>query len=163
MPPQLSEHLVEQARMLAKFDPQKPKQVNLRRAVSGAYYGVFHAVSDELSRTFRSAVRPSAARLLQHATAKNAAAKIGSGNPLHVIGPHAACPAALKLTASDFVLLQEHRHLADYSVASTFTRRQVLELIDRADRSVKALRASRASCPDELQAFLLALLGAKSP
>jgi hypothetical protein len=60
-------------------------------------------------------------------------------------------------------MLQGGRHLADYSVASTFSRKQVLDLVDRAERAVNILRESRTSCPDDLQAFLLALLGARKP
>ena len=39
--------LLEQARILAKLDVKKPKQANLRRAVSSAYYAVFHFLVHE--------------------------------------------------------------------------------------------------------------------
>jgi hypothetical protein len=38
----MHDDLFAQAEMLAKVDATKPKQVNLRRAVSSAYYAVFH-------------------------------------------------------------------------------------------------------------------------
>jgi hypothetical protein len=161
--PQLAEQLVEHARMLAELDPTRPKQVHLRRATSAAYYAVFHVASDELSNAFRPAVRPSAARLLKHREAKESAARISNNGLLNVLDPPGACPPDLKRAASDFVMLQGGRHLADYSVASTFSRKQVLDLVDRAERAVNILRESRTSCPDDLQAFLLALLGARKP
>jgi hypothetical protein len=39
--------LFSQAETLAKLDPKKPKQANLRRAVSSAYYAVFHYLVHE--------------------------------------------------------------------------------------------------------------------
>jgi uncharacterized protein (UPF0332 family) len=38
----LAEDLLEQARHLAKREPKRPKQASLRRAVSAAYYSLFH-------------------------------------------------------------------------------------------------------------------------
>jgi hypothetical protein len=43
----MHEDLFAQAELLAKTDVRKPKQVNLRRAVSSAYYGLFHYLVDE--------------------------------------------------------------------------------------------------------------------
>ena len=37
----MHEDLFSQAETLAKLDAKKPKQANLRRAVSSAYYAVF--------------------------------------------------------------------------------------------------------------------------
>jgi hypothetical protein len=34
--------LLEQAEHLAQLDPTRPKQANLRRAVSSAYYALIH-------------------------------------------------------------------------------------------------------------------------
>jgi hypothetical protein len=39
--------LFAQAEALARLDLRKPKQVNLRRALSSAYYAVFHVLIDE--------------------------------------------------------------------------------------------------------------------
>jgi hypothetical protein len=41
------EDLLEQAVTLATLDVRKPKQANLRRAVSSVYYAVFHLLVDE--------------------------------------------------------------------------------------------------------------------
>ncbi len=46
----MHEDLFAQAEMLALVDSRKPKQVNLRRAISAAYYGVFHYLVDEACR-----------------------------------------------------------------------------------------------------------------
>ena len=42
--------LLDQAVSLAKLDAKKPKQANLRRAVSSTYYALFHLLVDEACR-----------------------------------------------------------------------------------------------------------------
>jgi hypothetical protein len=44
------EDLLEQAVRLATLDAKKPKQVNLRREISSAYYALFHLLVDEACR-----------------------------------------------------------------------------------------------------------------
>jgi len=39
--------LIDQAEHLAGKEPRKPKQASLRRAVSAAYYALFHLLVDE--------------------------------------------------------------------------------------------------------------------
>lgn len=39
--------LLQQARLLAILDEKRPKQANLRRAISSAYYALFHYLIDE--------------------------------------------------------------------------------------------------------------------
>src|SRR3954451_14533992 len=41
---------LQQARRLARLDPRRPQQGNLRRAVSTAYYALFHFLIDRSSR-----------------------------------------------------------------------------------------------------------------
>jgi hypothetical protein len=45
------EHLLEQAVTLARLDARRPKQANLRRAISTAYYALFHLLVDEACRS----------------------------------------------------------------------------------------------------------------
>ena len=51
--------LIEQAEHLVYLDPGKPKQANLRRAVSAAYYALFHYLVLEACRTQMDNVRSS--------------------------------------------------------------------------------------------------------
>ena len=46
----MHEDLLKQAARLATLDVKKPKQANLRRAISSAYYAVFHLLVDEACR-----------------------------------------------------------------------------------------------------------------
>jgi hypothetical protein len=43
----LASDLLDQASTLAGLDPMKPKQASLRRAISAAYYSVFHLGTSE--------------------------------------------------------------------------------------------------------------------
>jgi hypothetical protein len=58
----LHDDLLIQAQQLAQWDPRRPKQVNLRRAISSAYYALFHLLSSETSALF-AAERGLAARI----------------------------------------------------------------------------------------------------
>ena len=42
--------LLEQAKHLSKRERRKPKQASLRRAVSTAYYALFHLLIEEATR-----------------------------------------------------------------------------------------------------------------
>jgi hypothetical protein len=43
----LSTDLLKQAKDLAKQDPNRPKDASIRRAISTAYYALFHFLLDE--------------------------------------------------------------------------------------------------------------------
>ncbi len=43
----LASDLLDQAGTLAGLDPLKPKQASLRRAISAAYYSLFHLLIDD--------------------------------------------------------------------------------------------------------------------
>ena len=67
----LPRDLLAQARLLAEKEPRRPKQASLRRAVSAAYYALFHLLVDEASRRLvggsnRTALRSSLARAFDH-------------------------------------------------------------------------------------------------
>jgi uncharacterized protein (UPF0332 family) len=59
--------LLEQARHLANREPKRAKQARLRRAVSTAYYAIFHLLSMETAKNWkRPAERFTVARMLGH-------------------------------------------------------------------------------------------------
>jgi uncharacterized protein (UPF0332 family) len=154
----LPDELLKQADHLAQKEPRRPRQASLRRAVSAAYYALFHAIAEEFGRSFRSAQRSAASRLLEHGAAKAMAIQIANGgDPGALIGR--SCPTSLRDVARDFVHLQKARHEADYDTGARFTRNDSLLAIARANRSVAAIRAARKTCPDDLEAFALTLVG----
>ena len=50
----LHDDLLAQARHLATRERRRPKQASLRRAVSAAYYALFHYLIDDVVRFFES-------------------------------------------------------------------------------------------------------------
>ena len=60
--------LLEQERHLAKREPKRPRQARLRRAISSAYYALFHLLIAETVKNWkRPQERYSLARMFDHA------------------------------------------------------------------------------------------------
>jgi hypothetical protein len=130
------EDLLSQAVALARIDPKRPKQANLRRAVSAAYYALFHYLVREAcyvqigSQHQQAGFRHVLARGYSHQVMKQACASFGGGTlkdavkkglPLNAAG-HYAIVKPIQLIAAAFVELQEKRHLADYDLTERFER-----------------------------------------
>lgn len=130
----LSEDLLQQARDLLASDPRKPKQASLRRAISAAYYALFHFLIEEATRHIVGAsaqsggLRAMLARKFTHAAMNKACKAFAATNLPKDITDYLGAlkvPRSLRDVASAFVDLQNHRHNADYNVASHFTREEV--------------------------------------
>jgi len=62
-----SDDLLEQAQHLAQREPKRPRQASLRRAVSSAYYALFHLLISETTKNWkRPAERHTLARMFDH-------------------------------------------------------------------------------------------------
>ena len=131
------------------------RQTAMRRAISSAYYAVFHALcficSLGLSRRAHPDLRDQIYRALDHGTAKRRLAD------REIAALHPSLPAV----GSAFRVLQDQRHLADYAPPShAFTPGEVMTLIGHARTAVGLLR----SLDPEAQARLaVALLIARRP
>jgi uncharacterized protein (UPF0332 family) len=137
--------LVEQAEHLARMDKKRPKQANLRRAVSSAYYALFHLLVSEASGYWKlEHQRATFARAFEHGKMKNACKKCGSSNN------------QLMSVTTTFVELQQYRHLADYDNSRSWTRVDVLDHISTVKRAFHAWEQIK-NLP-ESQDFLLSLL-----
>ena len=157
--------LLDQARHLATRDKYRPKQASLRRAVSAAYYALFHLLLDEGAGLFVAdkGLRKLLRRAFGHGEMKKAANSFASGGnlPDHVRKAYpAAIPTELRKVAKAFVNLQVSRHAADYDLAATFTRVEVQELIALAQTAVDDWHAVRARPADRaaIELFLAAML-----
>jgi hypothetical protein len=131
--------LIDVANALAIANPTRPSQSYLRRAISTAYYAVFHALAGECADLFigGGSLRTGSDwshvfRALDHGPAKNACAQLGNIN----LGTE------ILAFADTFLLLQEERHTADYDPTSRYTREKTLELIERAELAVQLLHAA---------------------
>ena len=73
----LAEELLEHARFLANLDERTTTQANIRRAVSAAYYAVFHllsaAIAKQISPSNPPGLRGRTQRALNHAEMYRAA------------------------------------------------------------------------------------------
>jgi len=165
------EDLLTQAASLAQLDPKKPKQANLRRAVSSAYYAVFHYLVHEaccvqigtqhnqaayrhvLGRAFSHTVMNQACRSFGGGTLKDAAIK---GLPRNPAGNY-VIPNEIQDIAKTFVELQEKRHLADYDLTERFRRSDVLALIQQVQSDVEQFATL---APSDDRRFFLACLWA---
>ncbi|MBI1367029.1 MAG: hypothetical protein GC162_00095 [Planctomycetes bacterium] len=131
--------LLKQANHLAKREPRKPKQANLRRAISDAYYALFHFLIDQSARQHigtsqqKAAQRHFLARAFNH-EAMALASKSFAGGTLPDIHPTIVVTKELRAAADTFVTLQEARHRADYNLAAQFLRTDVLALIERVEQ-----------------------------
>ncbi|MBL8292566.1 MAG: hypothetical protein JNN08_12055 [Bryobacterales bacterium] len=137
--------LLQQAHHLARLDRRRPKQASLRRAVSAAYYALFHYLIAEAVACWRiEEQRDTLARVFEHGKMKNACINCRSTN------------ADVRAVASAFVELQSARHRADYNNAVQWTRIDTIEMIDVAERAFQ--HWGRARGHREAQDFLLSLL-----
>lgn len=136
----LADDLLEQARHLIERDAARPRQASLRRAISTAYYSLFHLmVADATSLLVRSLpLRSAVARSFDHKTLRSAAVAVGEA----FRGPSGSqglrgflrLPVARELAkvCDTFVNLQEQRHRADYDIAQRFTRAEANGLVSDA-------------------------------
>ena len=131
------QHLIDAARILAgvsggETTPGRPRQAMLKRAVSTAYYAMFHALCESNADAL---VGPSPSRqdldlwiqtyrALDHRAARERLARV------HLPEIHDF--------ASVFRRLQADRLEADYNPRSAFTRQEVVNLIDRAEAATQA-------------------------
>ena len=124
----------------------RPRQAQLRRAVSSAYYGLFHFLVDKASRSIigggkeNEALRAILSRMFEHASMKCTSAAFAAGSLPKKLAPGlsgAPIPPNLQLIAKIFRTLQGRRHEADYDLLLRFSRADVVSLIDDVDHAVK--------------------------
>ncbi len=167
MPQSLHQQLLSQARRLARLDQKgRPKQGNLRRGVSAAYYGLFHFLLDRGARTMmgtandRRPYRDVLARSFDHSVMKRACSSFAGGSLRdsirRTLHPGWQVPPGVRQIARTFVEAQEQRHLADYDRSARFTRAEVFSLIQKVDQAITAF--GTISTPPETQFFLCCLL-----
>lgn len=147
----LPRDLLEQATHLAFREPKRPRQASLRRAVSAAYYALFHLLLQDTASDIAPITPPGlrhlVARALSHNEMKNVCKGFVGGNTAYVksIAPGAKKPfqsseippstqRVLNFPLENdlisvliaFVELQEARHDADYNTATALNRPDVL-------------------------------------
>ena len=144
--------LIAQSKRLANASPKKPRDVDLRRAMSGAYYALFHELAGtaaDLLVGTASASRSQRAwrqvfRALSHGEAKVRCQSLPT-----------SFSRDLQSVASSFVDLQELRHAADYDPDAEFFRKDVQNHILQAADAIGKVRAAPVK---DRRAFVVWLL-----
>ena len=142
--------LITTARSLTELDRRRPTQANLRRAVSTAYYAVFHLLArtaaDLLIGRKRNAAWHQVYRALEHGNAKNACRNKQAMRRF---------PRDIQEFAKKFVALQDARHQADYSYELTYDREDTLAAINKAESAILQLEAASIEHRRGFAAYLL--------
>lgn len=153
--------LLELAEELAQRDPRRPKQVSLRRAVSCAYYALFHTLSTGAAKLLSSDpyLRQVIARAPQHQEMKECCLRVstrpsGNAQPNQMrrfVNPD----PAIETIASTFVSLLSKRHEADYDHSAVFTRSDTQTQVAFARRACTLWDTTRNSDSAQRLAVLL--------
>ena len=125
--------LMETARGLTRLSPRRPSQANLRRAVSTAYYALFHCLAacaaNSLIGRARDAAWHQTYRALEHGKARSACQDQRA---------LAAFPQDLRDFAALFTALQKSRQQADYALDGRFGKADVRAAIDAVEDAIAA-------------------------
>jgi hypothetical protein len=149
--------LLKQANQLAQLDPRRPKQVNLRRAVSSAYYALFHLLTSEASALYAAEVELAARinRTLNHGEMRKVSSMFANNKlPKGVQSPLGGyiTPIGMKTVADAFVDLQQARHAADYDLTYRLSRKETLEFVQMATEAFETWRKVRKT--DDARLYL---------
>ncbi len=152
--------LMEHAIFLSQLNlPGKPRQADLRRAVSAAYYALFHLLTTEAAQNWKhQSQRNRFARMFDHGRMRTCSSKVLS-RTLPTDPAEILAAADLKLVADSFVTLQQARHTADYDNASEWSRTDVYETIVQAQDAMTAWAAIREK--EVAQDYLFDLMGTR--
>jgi len=166
----LHNDLLEQADHLARRETRRPKQASLRRAVSAAYYALFHLLSSDgaslLSPSRPKALKDVMRRGFDHGQMRNVCAGFVQGNlgrPGNRSIPVATRTVLVLLldpllvrVLEAFVDLQEARHQADYDTAKQWTRLDAVKQVQAARQAFEGWAIVRRT--PNATVFLAALL-----
>ena len=144
--------------------PSKTEQIDFRRAVSAAYYAVFHLLTMTAAEHWAiTADRNRFARLFEHNKIK--AASVNLPNRLRERLGSSPSPQdrttaeALILIAGEFVSLQQDRHIADYDNSKTWSYSEVVDAITRAHTLY--IRWNTVRNTPIAQSYLLDMMGGR--
>jgi len=160
-----AEHFFEQAERLAVgIGPGAIRQADLRRSISSAYSGVFHALitaaaNGAIGRSKRASAEYALAyRSIEHRTLRELCGEVAKPAPStrhRPFWPDGGFGADLKTVAEIVLDLQRRRHRADYDPLLSLKRSEALVIASVARTAVR--RFSRAPAPERavFLAFLL--------
>ena len=147
--------LLVQALQLVNVTP--PSQLTLRRAVSAAYYAVFHFLIAEATLNWNNApLRTSLARAYDHGVMKTASNRIMNVRDFPYVDEDPAVVEKLRFVAQTFSDLQDSRHFADYNLTKDLDPAEALTWVKLAEKIFTTWPAIRTQ--QIAQAYLVSLL-----
>ena len=159
--------LLSVARLLAVVRAPSQSDAQLRRAVSTAYYAVFHKLLRTAARRFMGEDQEESAgyallyRSFDHQHMKVVCESLNvsmlKAKLQRQLG-RKTVSTDMRVLASNFAMLQERRHLADYDPCAAFLPSAVASIVYAAEEAIKAF--DRVA-PDE-QTDVLALMMVKT-
>jgi hypothetical protein len=151
----LPNDLLKQAFLLLNKESKKPTQASLRRAVSTAYYALFHLLIQEASANWnRADTRDYLARAFEHGTMKKASSRAENRSYDSAAPPQAV--VKLRFVARAFRELQQERHIADYSNVTKWDRFKASAKVNQAKTAFDHWRDIRSEFI--AQRYLVSLL-----
>ena len=154
----IAQDLLQQAEHLASYEGANPSQASLRRAVSTAYYALFHLLTEDAALRWSgsSEARTGLERAFQHGPMKNTSIQFRQQTWKDWHGNKKAIPSAIQEIAGAFVDLQDERHAADYDNHAQWTATDVETILEIAHLAFQHW----ASIPSDAMAgdYLLAML-----
>jgi hypothetical protein len=159
------DHLFEQAdRLIASPPHGPPRQVDLRRAISSAYYGVFHAVLAAVANRFIGSTKQATSlyslvyRSIDHHALRNLCLEVTKTNLSPKYIPHTPTGgfgAEIRGFAEGTIELQEKRHSADYDPSIRFNTSDAVLVIHVARTALAQFNSASADARDAFLSLLL--------
>lgn len=136
------EELLGHAQRLCALDTAiHPTQADLRRAVSAAYYALFHFLTERAAEMLMpdAAHRGLVRRAITHTEMRSAATSFKGGNLMEFV--RRVCPdpvpGELRNLAQTFLELQDERHFAEYDLdRDAYRKVEVGNLIKKVERAI---------------------------
>jgi hypothetical protein len=140
------DHLFEQANRLITIQAGPPRQVDIRRAISAAYYAMFHATITAAVDQFIGAANRNESRYglvyrsVNHAWFRDLCQDVQKtilSNKFRPYAPSGGFDANITAFAKAVVELQEKRHAADYDVMIRMNKSDAILAINTAKAALR--------------------------
>jgi len=130
----IAEDLLRQADHLATYEGLNPSQASLRRAVSTAYYALFHLLVEAAALRWNGSpeAQTGMQRGFQHGAMKSVSKQFMNQSWRDWHGIQQPVPLGIREVASAFVDLQDERHAADYDNHEQWTTTDVEKILETA-------------------------------
>jgi hypothetical protein len=141
----LAQDLLQQADHLATYEGANPSQASLRRAVSAAYYALFHLLIVDAAARWQGSPEAITGfeRGFQHGPMKDISKKFKKPSWEDWHGNSRSIPVALRLVAKAFVDLQDERHIADYDNHEQWSLTEVQAILNTAVAAFRSWQSVR--------------------